>query len=368
MQPIPMNDLGRQTAGLSREIESAIRTVVNSGWFILGPQVEAFESEFAAYCGVRSCAGVGNGTDALELALRALEIGPGDRVATVANAGGYGTTAILAAGAEPLYVDIGRDSMTLDPEALAAAMGPRVRAVIATHLYGRMCDMPSILRAAGDAPVIEDCAQAHGARLGGRAAGAWGAMGCYSFYPTKNLGALGDGGAVVTSDPALADRVRSLRQYGWTSRYRSQSARGRNSRLDEIQAAVLRVKLPHLEGWNRRRREIALSYNRLLDGVGLSTPAVNESYAAHLYVLRLRDRDVLRRSLLASSIGNDIHYPVADHLQDAARPFDWSRAEVPVSVESCSQVLTLPCFPELSDAELHAVAEAVRACRVQNTP
>src|SRR5579872_259489 len=191
MPPIPFNDLRRHTAPLAQEIESAIHHVIASGWFILGPQVEAFEAEFAAFCGTRHCAGVANGTDALELALRAFEIGPGGRVATVANAGGYSTAAILAAGAEPVYVDVDAHSMTMNPGALAAALRPGVRAVIATHLYGRMAAMPDILRTAGAIPVIEDCAQAHGAVLQGRPAGTWGAIGCFSFYPTKNLGALG---------------------------------------------------------------------------------------------------------------------------------------------------------------------------------
>ena len=347
---------------LAEEIGTAIRTVIEKGRFILGPQVEAFESEFAAYCETAQCIGAANGTDALELALRALEVGPGDRVATVANAGGYCTSAILAIGAEPLFVEVDDESMTMDPAALAAAIGSGVRAVVATHLYGRMADMPAILPAAGAVPVIEDCAQAHGAQLEGRTAGTWGAVGCYSFYPTKNLGALGDGGALITNDPMLANRIRSLGQYGWNGKYRSKIRGGRNSRLDEIQAAVLRVKLPHLNEWNRRRRAIASSYNRLLSCCELQLPAISAGYVAHLYVLRSPHRDHLRRALSSASIGCDVHYPVLDHLQESAGGRRWAEVELPVSAACCREVLTLPCFPELCDDEVDAVAEAACEC------
>ncbi len=357
---VPFNDLGRQTIALAAEIEAAIRTVLASGWFILGPQVESFEAEFATFCGAAHCVGTGNGTDALELALRALGIGPGDQVATVANAGGYSTAAIVSAGAEPLYVDVDRDTMTMDPRALAAAMGPRVRAAIATHLYGRMAAMPAILQAAAGTPVVEDCAQAHGARLDGRLAGSWGALGCFSFYPTKNLGALGDGGAVVTSDAGLAAQIRSLGQYGWSGKYRSALAGGRNSRLDELQAAVLRVKLPRLAAWNRRRLKIAGDYKRALAECGLVTPGMSDDWVAHLYVVRLKDRDGLREALRARGIGTDIHYPIPDHLQESSR----SNGELPVTVACCREVLSLPCYPELTDEEVALVAQATRSVMV----
>jgi dTDP-4-amino-4,6-dideoxygalactose transaminase len=358
---IPLNDLSRQPAALGREIGDAVRDVMASGWYILGPQVEAFEAEFAGFCGVAHGVGVGNGTDALELALRALEIGPGDQVAAVANAGGYGTAAIRAVGAEPLYIDVQEDSMTMDSRALAAAIEPRTRAVIVTHLYGRMADMTALLASAGGVPVIEDCAQAHGARICGRIAGAWGVLGCFSFYPTKNLGAVGDGGAVVTGDAGLAARVRSLRQYGWSSKYRSHSPGGRNSRLDEMQAAVLRVKLRYLEEGNARRRKIACLYNRWLSGAGWRMPAVGDDYVAHLYVLRGARRDGLRDALRRASIGSDVHYPVPDHLQESARGRAWAAPNLPVTERCCSEVLTLPCFPGLHDDEVRMVAEAVCA-------
>src|SRR4051794_29032005 len=213
-----INDLARHNAPLLPEIENAIGTVLQSGWYILGAQVARFEEAFATFCGVAHCVGVGNGTDALELALRALGIGPGDQVITTANSGGYATTAIRCTGAEPAYIDVDGRCKLLNINGVCHVVTPRTRAIIATHLYGRMVDMPALLAVARPAgiPVIEDCAQAHGARLHGKAAGAWGQLGCFSFYPTKNLGALGDGGAVVTDDAALAERLRALRQYGWT--------------------------------------------------------------------------------------------------------------------------------------------------------
>jgi dTDP-4-amino-4,6-dideoxygalactose transaminase len=323
--------------------------VIDSQKFILGEDVKKLEAEIAAYCGAAHAIGVGNGTDALEIALRALEIGPGDRVATVANAGGYSTTAILAAGADPLYVDVDPATMLMDPHALSAALTPATRAVVVTHLYGRMADMPAVLAAAGNIPVIEDCAQAHGARLEGRHAGTWSVIGCFSFYPTKNLGALGDGGALITSDAALASRIRALRQYGWTSRYRSTIPRGRNSRLDEMQAAILRAKLPHLDTWNDRRRDIARYYGSAFADLDLGLPgACGPECAAHLYVVRTPHRDRLAQALAAAGIGTDVHYPVPDHLQESAGS---APAPLPETERCCREVLTLPCFPEMTDEE-----------------
>jgi dTDP-3-amino-2,3,6-trideoxy-4-keto-D-glucose/dTDP-3-amino-3,4,6-trideoxy-alpha-D-glucose/dTDP-2,6-dideoxy-D-kanosamine transaminase len=344
-----LNDLTRHTRALSAEIEAAMGRVLASGWFILGPEVEAFEHEFATYIGTTQAIGVANGTDAIELALRAIGIGPGDRVITVANAGMYSTTAILAIGAVPIYVDVNAETMNMNPDALH----PKARAIIVTHLYGRMADMPRIMQIAYSAgiPVIEDCAQAHGAAINGVRAGAWGAAGCFSFYPTKNLGALGDGAAVVTSDMDLAHRIRQLRQYGWTSKYSATLPGGRNSRLDELQAAVLRVKLPHLDKWNQRRRAIAASYSQLLKLPVMAGP----DYVAHLYVIRSPVRDSLRTALASRGIACEIHYPIPDYRQEAVRlSFD-----LPVTESCCREVLTLPCFPEMTDAEVAQVAETV---------
>lgn len=358
---IPINDLQRHTGTISNELRQALERVLSSGWYILGPEVEAFESEFAVYCGVDHCIGVASGTDALELALRTLNVKSGDQVATVANAGMYSTIAIKTVGAAPLFIDVDPVSMTMDASALASALTAQTRAIIVTHLYGQMADMPRLLKIAerADIPIVEDCAQAHGASLQGKCAGSWGRIGCFSFYPTKNLGALGDGGVIVTSDAALAQRARMLRQYGWTSKYESTLAGGRNSRLDEMQAAVLRTKLPYLEQWNERRRAIVQMYTRSFQHLDLTVPMTfGDDYVAHLYVVRTPQRDHLRAELAKRGIRTDIHYPVPDHRQQSLENRDvlW---DLPVT-EKCSQeVLTLPCFPEMTDYEVKQVAEAV---------
>ena len=360
---IAMNDLGRQTRALESELAACVKRVLASGWYILGTECAGFESEFAAYCGTAHCVSVANGTDALELALRALGTGPGDRVATVANAGGYSTTSIRAAGAEPLYIDIDPGSMNMSPRDLAERLTPDTRAVIATHLYGRMADMPALLEVVNRAgvPLVEDCAQAHGASLHGRKAGSWGAIGSFSFYPTKNLGALGDGGAITTDDEALARRVRALRQYGWSTRYQC-SEYGRNSRMDEMQAAILRVKLPYLDQWNARRREIANSYSAALAGAALECPReFGPDHVAHLYVVRSKARTWLREALQRAGIATDVHYPLPDHLQAAAQNTPAGRVELPETERAAREILTLPCHSELTRTEIAAVIEALQA-------
>jgi dTDP-4-amino-4,6-dideoxygalactose transaminase len=363
---IALNDLSRHHAPLRAELDAAIARVNDRGWYILGPEVEAFEREFATYCGSAECVAVGNGTDALELALRALAIGPGDEVATTANAGMYATTAIRAAGAVPAYVEIDGTTLLMDPAALAAGLGPRTRAVIVTHLYGRVADLDALVRIARERgiPLIEDCAQAHGATAGGVMAGTRATLGCFSFYPTKNLGALGDAGAVVTGDPALAAKLRALRTYGWGAKYHCTMAGGINSRMDELQAAVLRVKLPHLDGWNRRRREIAARYAEKIRHpdivLAYSPPAPAPPSAGatadvvHLYVVRTRSRDSLRAHLAAAGVATDIHYPVPDHRQPGAGIVP--AAGLPQTERACAEVLSLPCYPELTDAEVDQVA------------
>ncbi len=358
---IPINDLKRHHEPLASELAAAVNRVVSRGWYILGPEVEAFETEFARYCGVPHSIGVANGTDALELALRAVAIGPGSEVATVANAGMYSTTAILRAGAMPVYVDVDERSMTMSPAALRSVMSADTAAVIATHLYGQMAEVEALRDIAEreNIPVIEDCAQAHGAERAGRKSGSRGTLGCFSFYPTKNLGALGDGGAIVTADASLAAKVRALRQYGWTAKYRSTVAGGRNSRLDEMQAAVLRAKLPHLDGWNERRREIARMYGEALAGSGLTLPSGDRDYVAHLYVIRSAQRERIRNALAAAGIGTDVHYPVPDHWQDSVRGVAFRGTDLPVTEACAGEVLTLPCFPEMTDGEVAEVARAV---------
>ena len=348
-------------------LRPAFERVVTSQRFALGDEVERFEAEFAAYCGARDCVGVGNGTDALELALRAIGIVAGDVVLTVANAGYYASTAIHAIGARPAYVDIDPRNLTLSPASLSDALSKldkRPKAIIATHLYGRMADMPAILALADEAdiPVIEDCAQAHGAQLNGNGAGTFGRLGCYSFYPTKNLGAIGDGGAVVGSDPALLARVRRLRQYGWGDKYHVVEAGGRNSRLDTLQAAILRQKLPYLDRWNAERQAILARYRKGLAAF-VQFPAPLQSREAdvgHLAVIRLgdRNRDKVRAGFAEAGVGTDVHYPVPDHCQPANRAF-----LAPVSLaeteKACGEVLTLPCFPGMAESDVeHVLATA----------
>ena len=361
---IPINDLKRHHAALANELRLAAERVLAGGWYILGPELEAFEAEFAAFCGVGHAVGAGNGTDALELALHAAGVTPGAEVVTVANAGMYGTTAILRTDALPVFADVDPVSLMMDPAALEAAISPRTAAVIVTHLYGRLADIGALsaIAARHHLPLIEDCAHAPGANRGGRKAGSWGTLGCFSFYPTKNLGALGDAGAVVTSDPALAARIRTLRQYGWTTKYHSTVRGGRNSRLDEIQAAVLRVKLPWLDRWNARRREIAASYCHMLAGAGIGLPSnpCESDYVAHLFVIRSAIRDRIRRSLAATGIGTDVHYPVPDHLQESLRDVPLRRTDLAETERCTSEVLTLPCFPEMESQEIEEVVRAVR--------
>lgn len=362
---VPINALARRIGPLQERLNKAAARVIASGHFVLGPQTQAFEAEFAEYCGVAEAIGVGNGTDALELALRALGVAHGDTVAMVANAGMYAATAALACGATPCYVDVDEATATMDPACLEQRLrygSPKPAAIIVTHLYGRLADMPrliEVVRAHG-VPVVEDCAQAHGARgVDGRRAGSYGDVTCFSFYPTKNLGGLGDGGAVVTSDQELARRVRWLRQYGWSAKYRNDLAGGRNSRLDEMQAAFLRVMLPLLDDWNARRREIAGMYSQGIAHRDIAVPTMaGEAYVGHLYVVRCAHREALQAHLARLGIASEVHYPVADTRQAVMVRFGGMPA-LPATERLCDSVLSLPCFPELDDAE---VARVIKAC------
>jgi dTDP-4-amino-4,6-dideoxygalactose transaminase len=366
-----INEIKRQNELIAADLSEAIQRVLTRGWYILGPEVEAFENEFAAYCGAKNCVAVANGTDALELALKALDIPAGAPVVTVANAGMYATTAIYQAGGRPVFVDVSADSMTMDPASLRSCLTSNVAAVIVTHLYGQMAAMPEIheITQAAGIPLIEDCAQAHGAKMNGRRAGAWGTVGCFSFYPTKNLGALGDGGAVITSDVDVATRIRRLRQYGWASKYQSDVPGGRNSRLDEMQAAILRTKLPHLDKWNERRRQIATRYSRAFADLPMTFPSkpAAESYVAHLYVVRTPHRDHLRNILNEASISTDVHYPIPDYKQRSIAPKLAEAPYLPVTESSCNEVLTLPCFPEMTDKEIEHVIESVHVANLDRT-
>jgi dTDP-4-amino-4,6-dideoxygalactose transaminase len=360
---VPLNDLRRYAAETRGRLSSIASEVLSSGHFVLGPSVSAFEREFATYCGRTHAIGVANGTDALELALRATGVASGQTVIVAANAAMYGATAVLATGATPRFADVG-DSMLLTAATIAAELDQSQdlpAAVIVTHLYGLLADMPAIVALCRDRgiSVVEDCAQAHGAKHhSGKMAGSFGDVACFSFYPTKNLGAIGDGGAVVTSDDRIASDVRSLRQYGWERKYQNVMAGGRNSRLDEMQAAMLSSLLPDLDRRNDRRREIAAHMSANIRNPAIRCPAVlNQSYVAHLYVIRCDARSSLADHLAANGIATDIHYPIPDYRQPvlAGR---YNGLHLPNTEAACAEVLTLPCFPELTDDEVEAVITA----------
>ncbi|MBI3360788.1 MAG: DegT/DnrJ/EryC1/StrS family aminotransferase [Chloroflexi bacterium] len=350
------------------EIDAAVRRALESGRYIHGPEVEAFEREFATFLGVPHAVAVASGTEALWLALRALNVGPGDDVIAVSLTAVATVAAIVETGARPVMVDVCADDLTLDPARFAAAISPRTKVVIPVHLYGqaaRLKEICAIAEKAGLA-VLEDCAQAHGAACEGRAVGSWGRLGAFSFYPTKNLGAIGDGGAVVTSDPSLAERLRLLREYGWRERYVS-AIHGWNSRLDELQAAILRVKLLHLTADNRRRTGIAAEYTRALAGTRIAAPPTfaDRTTVYHQYVVRHPQRDPLRELLAARGIGTAIHYPVPIHLQDAYRHFGAGPGSLPVTERATAELISLPIYPELSEREVKEVCEACQSAVAQ---
>lgn len=363
MANIPLVDLRAQYRSIREEIDAAIGRVVHRAAFIGGEEVAQFESEFAAYCGAAACVGVGNGTDAIYLVLRALGVGAGDEVVTVSHTFIATCEAVSLAGAEPVFVDVRPDTMLMDAARLERAITPRTRAVIAVHLYGQLCDMDSILAVAGarGIPVIEDAAQAHGATWRGRRAGTFGAAATFSFYPGKNLGAYGDAGAVVGNDADLVARVRLLANHGRREKYLHETI-GVNSRLDSLQAAVLRAKLPHLDRWNEARRRHAARYLAQLAESGVELPGVDPGAAPvwHLFVVRSPRREELQRELKARGIDSGVHYPLAVHQQPAyagVRPRD----PLPHSERAAAEVLSLPMYAELTDAEIDAVCEAVRA-------
>lgn len=349
-------------------IDRAIAETLAGGWYILGKQVAAFESEFAEYLGAGYAIGVANGTDAISLALRCL-VDPGDLVIVPSHTAVATVVGVEMAGATPLFVDIDPASYTLDPNLLEESIrawkgNGRIRAILPVHLYGHpaaMEDLPAIARR-HELVVIEDCAQAHGAMLHNRKAGTFGQMAGFSFYPTKNLGALGDGGAIVTADPALAQKAASLREYGWRERYISYD-QGVNSRLDELQAAILRVKLRSLDTENQRRRQIAALYDEGLAGLSLSLPRVREGvhHVYHQYVIRCEKRDALREHLRAREIGTLIHYPVPVHRQPAYRDrYPVHRNQLPVTDRMAAEILSLPMHPALTDEQAARVCGAIR--------
>lgn len=362
-----INDLSARIGMCETQIRVCIDRVLASGWLVLGPEVKHFEQMFASYLNINHCVSLANGTDAIELALKAMGVTQGVRVATVANAGMYTTTALLAIGAEPFFMDV-------DPESKGATLGEVIRAikagvkaVVVTHLYGQAvpeieqiaeyCSMKAV-------PLLEDCAQAHGARVNDKCVGTFGDAGSFSFYPTKNLGALGDGGAVVTQNAGLAEKVVALRQYGWKEKYKVEVSGARNSRLDELQAAILGGLLPSLDESNNLRRKIARRYSTLIKHPQITVPEVNgANYVAHLYVICCEQREALRKHLRSQGIATEIHYPVPDHHQPV---FGNRFAEITLSNTEhlASAVLTLPCYPELATEQVDRISAAVNGWAV----
>jgi dTDP-4-amino-4,6-dideoxygalactose transaminase len=342
-------------------VSAALARVVASGWYILGPEVEQFEAEFAAACHAPHAVGVGTGTDAITLILRALDIGPGDEVITPPLSAAYSALAVMMAGATPVFADIDPQRLTLDPQAAAAAVTPRTRALLPVHLYGQAADMTPLLALAEQhhLAVVEDCAQAHLCTSEGRPVGTMGIAGAFSFYPTKNLGALGDGGAVVTRDAALAQRLRRLRNGGQTTRYHHEEA-GANSRLDELQAAVLRARLPYLAGWTARRREIARAYREGLAGTAVHVPPqCDDGHVYHLFPVLTPQRTAFQAHLLARGVETLIHYPVPIPRQPALAAIHPQQCAGADRV--CSEVCSLPMYPSLSDREVDRVIASVRS-------
>ena len=359
---IPFVDLKNQFRALESEMREAIDRVLERGWFVLGEELENFEHAFAAYLGARHAVGVGSGTDAIHLALRATDVGAGDEVITVANTAVPTLAGISASGATPVLVDIDPDTFTIDPVLLGHAVTEKTKAIVPVHLYGHACDMDAIFAVAEThaLAVIEDCAQAHGAKYKGRPCGTFGAAAAFSFYPSKNLGAYGDGGAVVTNSAGLDERLRMLRNYGEETRYHH-VCQGFNSRLDELQAAVLSVKLPHLDAWNDLRRAHAKHYRGVLEGLPLRLPSEAEwaTHCYHLYVIRSPQRDALREHLQAEGIGTQLHYPVPVHLQEAYAFLDKGPGSFPQSEQAASEVLSFPMYPELTSEEIVQIGRAV---------
>jgi dTDP-4-amino-4,6-dideoxygalactose transaminase len=360
---VPFLDLGAINATCESELRAAFDRVLRSGWYILGEEVEAFESEFARYCGVGHAVGVANGLDALHLVLRAWGIGPGDEVIVPSNTYIATWLAVTYAGATPVPVEPDPEGFNIDPRRIGAAIGPRTKAIIPVHLYGCPAEMDPILDIARrhHLKVLEDAAQGHGANYGGRRTGGLGDAAAFSFYPGKNLGALGDGGAVTSDDAALIERVKVLRNYGSRTKYHNEVA-GFNSRLDELQAAFLRAKLHHLDAQNARRGEIAQRYLEELRGLDLELPKVPDHVAPvwHLFVVRHPRRDALAHALHEAGIGTVIHYPVAPHLQPAYTSLGLDRGSLPLSEAIHAQVLSLPIGPTLSDEQQNRVVAALR--------
>ena len=345
-------------------VQEAISRVVTRGWFILGPELEAFEQEFAAAAHAEHTVGVGTGTDALAIALRGIGIGPGDEVITSPLSAAYSALAIMMAGARPVFADIDPDRLTIDPRAAAAAVTPRTAAIMPVHLYGQAADMPAIVEVARrhNLAIVEDCCQAHSATCNGRPVGSDGAAAAYSFYPTKNLGALGDGGALTTNDAGLAARAKRLRNGGQTDKYRHEEF-GVNSRLDEMQAAILRARLPRLRGWTEGRRQLGRLYREALRSVDTVNvpPEFDSGHVYHLFPVRSSSRDAMQTHLRAAGVETLIHYPIPIPQQPAL--LSEQPADCPVAALVCSEILSLPLYPSLPTDAIGTVVTALGTFR-----
>ena len=365
---IPFVDLRAQVEPIANQINAAMQGVVDKTAFILGPDVADFEQKFAAFCETKYALGVASGTAAIEMILRALEIGPGDEVITAANTFIATVLPISYVGAKPVLVDADPLTYNIDPAAIEAAITPRTRAIIPVHLYGQPADMDAILDIARrhDLLVIEDACQAHGARYKGKRAGSLGDAAAFSFYPAKNLGAWGDGGIVVTNNEKTADAIRKLRDYGQSRKYYHDQV-GYNSRLDTLQAAVLNTKLPYLDGWNAARRQHAEQYEELLSGVGANIGLVlpqTASYAEsvwHLYVIQVDDRDSMREKLGERGVSTGIHYPIPIHLQVAYQLLGYQRGDFPVTEKAAERILSLPMYAELTPDMIEYVTNTIKS-------
>lgn len=364
---VPFQDLSAAYLELKPGIDDALSRVLASGWYIGGPEVERFEADFAGFCGVDHCVGTGNGFDALHLALRAFDIGPGDEVVLASNSYAATVLAVSAVGATPVFVEPDSESCNLDPARIEPALTPRTRALLPTHLYGLPADLDPMIELADrhGLVVIEDAAQAHGAAYRGRRLGGHGHAVAWSFYPTKNLGALGDAGALTTNDSTVAERLRRLRNYGSSRRYFSEE-KGVNSRLDPIQAAVLAVKLQRLAEWNARRAVVAKRYLAAFAELAIGLPAVPDwaEPAWHLFVITSPKRDAIAASLKAEGVETIIHYPVPPHLQQAYEDLGHGQGAFPIAERLADEVLSLPIGPHLSNDQVDQVIEAVRKAAV----
>lgn len=360
---IPLVDLTSQYHSIKKEIDSAVLSTLESGHFILGPQVTKFEEDVASLLGLDFAVGLASGTDALVLALRALDIGAGDEVIIPAYTFFATAGTVMSVGAKPVMVDIDPQSYQIDVSKIASAITSKTKAIIPVHLYGHPAEMNPILEIARkhDLKVIEDNAQGFGAEYLGKKTGSFGDIGCLSFFPTKNLGAFGDAGMVVTNDSKLAERMRMLRTHGWKKKYYSEEV-GYNSRLDAIQAAILQAKLPHVDSWNEKRRELAQRYNEKLSPLGITVPIEREwaKHVYHLYIIRSEKRDALQKFLKEKGIASEVYYPIPPHLSEPCKKFGYKEGDFPRAEKASQETLALPLYPELTDSQQDEVIEAIR--------